>query len=144
MLAVEKHFNDWMTNVKISFKKSLTTRNVLVSDYYDMKIADFGIARRWPCYRQTYTDGKLPVKWMAPETLFDKLYTYESDVWSYGILLREIMTFGRIPLSVCYQCGDTLPTLGEWLPNGETNRLHGGRWKYNGSGRFDTWPISPT
>lgn len=69
---------------------------MLVSDDYILKIADFGLARDIHCndyYRKT-TDGRLPVKWMAPEALFHRVYTTQSDVWSYGILLWEIMTLG--------------------------------------------------
>lgn len=74
----------------------MAARNVLVSDDYILKIADFGLARDIHCndyYRKT-TDGRLPVKWMAPEALFHRVYTTQSDVWSYGILLWEIMTLG--------------------------------------------------
>ena len=39
--------------------------------------------------------ARLPVKWMSPESIFDYVYTYESDVWSYGILLWEIFSLGR-------------------------------------------------
>ena len=39
-------------------------------------------------YRKT-TDGKLPVKWMAPESLFERVYTSQSDVWSFGILVSR-------------------------------------------------------
>lgn len=69
---------------------------MLVSDDYILKIADFGLARDVHCsdyYRKT-TDGRLPVKWMAPEALFQRVYTTQTDVWSYGILLWEIMTLG--------------------------------------------------
>lgn len=78
----------------------MAARNILVSDRMALKIADFGLARDVSFtddyYRKT-TAGRLPVKWMAPEALFQRVYTSQSDVWSFGILLWEIMTLGGTP-----------------------------------------------
>ncbi|XP_059486028.1 fibroblast growth factor receptor homolog 1-like isoform X2 [Neocloeon triangulifer] len=79
--------------------RDLAARNVLVGEDMVLKIADFGLARdvhQQDYYRKT-TDGRLPVKWMAPEALFQRVYTTQSDVWSYGVLLWEIMTLGGTP-----------------------------------------------
>lgn len=42
-------------------------------------------------------DTKFPIKWTAPEAAFDRKFSIKSDVWSYGVLLYELITFGRVP-----------------------------------------------
>ncbi|XP_042625428.1 fibroblast growth factor receptor 2-like isoform X6 [Cyprinus carpio] len=79
--------------------RDLAARNVLVTESNFMKIADFGLARdvhNIDYYKKT-TNGRLPVKWMAPEALFDRVYTHQSDVWSFGVLMWEIFTLGGSP-----------------------------------------------
>lgn len=63
--------------------RDLATRNVLVGEDYVIKVADFGLARdvyKSDMYVKATSAGVLPVKWMALESLFDRLYTEKSDV----------------------------------------------------------------
>ena len=63
--------------------RDLATRNVLVGEDYVMKVADFGLARdvyNSEMYVKATSAGVLPVKWMALESLFDRLYTEKSDM----------------------------------------------------------------
>ena len=44
-----------------------------------------------------FSSGMLPVRWMSPESLIDGLFTAKTDIWSYGIIIYEIVTFGSFP-----------------------------------------------
>uniref|UniRef100_A0A8C5JQ84 Tyrosine-protein kinase receptor n=1 Tax=Junco hyemalis TaxID=40217 RepID=A0A8C5JQ84_JUNHY len=85
--------------------RDLAARNCLVSEKeYGrssriVKIGDFGLAR--DVYKNDYYrkrgEGLLPVRWMAPESLIDGVFTSRSDVWAFGVLVWETLTLGQQP-----------------------------------------------
>ncbi|KAJ8942486.1 hypothetical protein NQ318_017781 [Aromia moschata] len=93
--------------------RDLAARNVLTLALQEISTVTIIIEKT--------TDGRLPVKWMAPEALFHRVYTTQSDVWSYGILLWEIMTLGvRTPnfLGTPYPSVPSVEKLFQLLRNG--------------------------
>ncbi|KAI8122902.1 Tyrosine-protein kinase Src42A [Lucilia cuprina] len=78
--------------------RDLAARNVLVGDNNIVKIADFGLARliKEDEY-EARVGARFPIKWTAPEAANYSKFSIKSDVWSFGILLTELVTYGRIP-----------------------------------------------
>ncbi|XP_038064848.1 fibroblast growth factor receptor 3-like [Patiria miniata] len=79
--------------------KDLATRNILLGEGLICKVSDFGLARE-VAEKSQYemkSQGKVPVRWMAPESLLSNMYTSKSDVWSFGVLLWELVTLGSHP-----------------------------------------------
>lgn len=79
--------------------RDLAARNVLVTDQNICKVADFGFSRDIMIDNiyERKSEGRLPIRWMAPESLYDNIYTTKTDVWSYGVLMWEIATLGSTP-----------------------------------------------
>ncbi|KAL7046554.1 hypothetical protein ACKWTF_002640 [Chironomus riparius] len=78
--------------------RDLAARNVLVGDNNLVKLADFGLARliKEDEY-EARVGARFPIKWTAPEAANYSRFSIKSDVWSFGILLTELVTYGRLP-----------------------------------------------
>uniref|UniRef100_A0A3Q2SU24 Receptor protein-tyrosine kinase n=2 Tax=Fundulus heteroclitus TaxID=8078 RepID=A0A3Q2SU24_FUNHE len=79
--------------------RDLAARNVLLKNPNHVKITDFGLAKLLTADEKEYHSdgGKVPIKWMALESILQWTYTHQSDVWSYGVTVWELMTFGSKP-----------------------------------------------
>lgn len=79
--------------------RDLAARNILISRDLVCKVADFGLSREIADESLEYTTkgGKIPIRWTAPEACNFRKYSYASDVWSYGVLAWEVLTFGERP-----------------------------------------------
>ncbi|XP_026857819.1 proto-oncogene tyrosine-protein kinase Src-like isoform X2 [Electrophorus electricus] len=78
--------------------RDLRAANILVGNNLVCKVADFGLARLIEDNEYTARQGaKFPIKWTAPEAALYGRFTIKSDVWSFGILLTELATKGRVP-----------------------------------------------
>uniref|UniRef100_A0A8C3BIE7 Tyrosine-protein kinase receptor TYRO3 n=1 Tax=Cairina moschata TaxID=8855 RepID=A0A8C3BIE7_CAIMO len=79
--------------------RDLAARNCMLDENMNVSVADFGLSKKiysGDYYRQGCA-SKLPVKWLALESLADNLYTTHSDVWAFGVTMWEIVTRGQTP-----------------------------------------------
>uniref|UniRef100_H3C1G8 receptor protein-tyrosine kinase n=1 Tax=Tetraodon nigroviridis TaxID=99883 RepID=H3C1G8_TETNG len=80
--------------------RDLAARNILVNSNLECKVSDFGLSRVLEDDDEgTYTTrgGKIPIRWTAPEAIAYRKFTSASDVWSFGIVMWEVMAFGERP-----------------------------------------------
>uniref|UniRef100_A0A8C7TWP8 receptor protein-tyrosine kinase n=1 Tax=Oncorhynchus mykiss TaxID=8022 RepID=A0A8C7TWP8_ONCMY len=80
--------------------RDLAARNILVNNNLECKVSDFGLSRVLeddPEGTYTTSGGKIPIRWTAPEAIAYRKFTSASDVWSFGIVMWEVMAFGERP-----------------------------------------------
>ncbi|XP_077978370.1 uncharacterized protein LOC144433859 isoform X2 [Glandiceps talaboti] len=83
--------------------RDLASRNILITEDFHGKIGDFGLSRdvyedgRYCKVPWAEDQGPLPLKWMPPEFLNEGIFETKSDVWSFGVVLWEIVTLGEVP-----------------------------------------------
>lgn len=105
----ERHFLIWAQQIAEGMEylenkgivhRDLAARNILVKDFDHIKITDFGLAKVLDSEEKAFyakSNSLLPIKWLAIESIQSKIFTHESDVWSYGVCLWEIFTFCAKP-----------------------------------------------
>ncbi|CAG9824030.1 unnamed protein product [Phaedon cochleariae] len=101
--------------------RDLAARNILITEEHTCKVADFGFARDVIASHvyERKSEGRLPIRWMAPESLYDNIFTVKSDVWSFGVLIWEVVRDGyrldkpehcrRELYNIMYYCWDKDP-----------------------------------
>ncbi|NP_001191506.1 Src tyrosine kinase 1 [Aplysia californica] len=79
--------------------RDLRAANILVGEHCEVKVADFGLARvlQDDDVYEANENAKFPIKWTAPEAALERKFSIKSDVWSFGVLMYEIITFGKVP-----------------------------------------------
>uniref|UniRef100_A0A452I0R6 receptor protein-tyrosine kinase n=1 Tax=Gopherus agassizii TaxID=38772 RepID=A0A452I0R6_9SAUR len=99
ILTISKMLRSLYLEERRLVHRDLAARNVLVKTPQHVKITDFGLAKLLGAEEKEYhaEGGKVPIKWMALESILHRIYTHQSDVWSYGVTVWELMTFGSKP-----------------------------------------------
>ncbi|PRP81759.1 putative LRR receptor-like serine/threonine-protein kinase [Planoprotostelium fungivorum] len=72
--------------------RDLAVRNILLTNHLDAKVADFGMSRQQMDDVQTTASTIGPIRWMAPEAMKERKYSHKTDVYSFGVLVWEIVT----------------------------------------------------
>jgi L1 cell adhesion molecule len=82
--------------------RDLAARNVLIQTPVKVKITDFGLTRIVESDQAHYeaSSSKMPVRWLPPESIRQRVFNHKTDVWSYGVTIWEILTFGARPYKV--------------------------------------------
>ncbi|CAH8292436.1 unnamed protein product [Schistosoma rodhaini] len=80
-----------------SVHRDLRAANILVDQDYSVKVSDFGLAKIISDDSHADPNTKFPIKWTAPEAALQHIFSIKSDVWSFGILMYEIVTYGGTP-----------------------------------------------